>query len=80
MATICFETPLSNGVQCVQKALMDVSDGLRCKAIADGSGKSFKQRIEKKGGSVTYYEAHCIAIDKQGYNVDESFRISYTIL
>ena len=26
------------------------------------------------------YEVHCIAIDEDGYNVDESFQISYNIL
>lgn len=80
MATICYELPPLSGDQCIQKAKMNVSDGLRCRAIADASGKAFKKRIEKKGGSVTYYEAQCIAIDKAGYNVDGSFKISYTIL
>ena len=26
------------------------------------------------------YRVHCIAIDKDGYNVDHSFKISYNIL
>ena len=51
MATICYELPPLSGDQCIQKAKMNVSDGLRCRAI-----------------------------DKAGYNVDGSFKISYTIL
>jgi hypothetical protein len=39
-----------------------------------------KDRIEKKEGSMEHYEAHCIAIDPEGYNIDHSFKISYNIL
>ena len=59
---------------------LNVKDARTCKLIADASGRSFKKRIAKYEGFVTEYRAQCLAIDKDGYNVDESFNISYTIL
>ena len=65
----------------VLKAIQfDVKDLNTCKHISDASGRSFKERIVKLGGSMTLLEGHCMAIDHDGWNIDESLKISYTIL
>ena len=78
LATVCWS--LDGDVKCAQKARFDLSDASECTELANYSGKAFKKRIKEKGGSMTEYRVQCIAIDKDGYNVDESFQISYTIL
>jgi hypothetical protein len=52
----------------------------QCSSAADDIGRASRDKIEEIGGSLLYYEVHCIAIDKQGYNVDHSFKVSYNIL
>jgi hypothetical protein len=78
LASVCWT--LNNDTKCNQRIKFNLSDASACTELADRSGKSFKGRIEELGGSMTEYRVHCIAIDSQGYNVDESFKISYTIL
>jgi hypothetical protein len=51
-----------------------------CKNKALEVGRANKAKIEELGGFMDLFEVHCMAIDETGYNVDESFRISYNIL
>ena len=79
LVTICYQMP-NITEKCIQQVKNPVSDQQGCIAIANHSGKAFKQRVEALSGSVTSYEAFCYAIDNQGYSVDHSFKISYNIL
>tara|TARA_R100001510_G_C7496914_1_gene102238 strand:- start:193 stop:378 length:186 start_codon:yes stop_codon:yes gene_type:complete len=59
---------------------LNVKNAVLCEKKANAMGKSYKEKILKLGGSMEEYRAQCMAIDKDGYNVDHSFNISYTIL
>ena len=78
MGTVCWT--LNGDEKCAQAIQFDVKDLNTCKHISDASGRSFKERIVKLGGSMTLLEGHCMAIDNDGWNIDESLKISYTIL
>jgi len=78
MGTVCWT--LNGDEKCAQAINLNVSDLNKCKHISDMSGRSFKERIAKLGGSMTFLEGHCMAIDNDGWNIDESLKISYTIL
>jgi len=72
---------MPNGTtKCSQYIVDNLSDGPGCRSKAKHIGMRMKDQIEEIGGSMTQYDVHCIAIDNQGYNVDHSFKISYTIL
>tara|TARA_X000000950_G_C13738030_1_gene587250 strand:+ start:738 stop:884 length:147 start_codon:yes stop_codon:yes gene_type:complete len=47
--------------------------------MANAIGRAQKTKMEGREGSLVQYEAHCIAINQEGYDVDHSFKISYTI-
>ena len=68
------------GTQCTQYLVDNLSDGSKCRQEALEVGRTKKSKIEELGGFMDYYQVHCIAIDSEGYNVDESFKISYNIL
>ena len=68
------------GTQCTQYLADNLSDGSKCRQEALEVGRTKKSKIEELGGFMDYYQVHCIAIDSEGYNVDESFKISYNIL
>tara|TARA_R100001509_G_scaffold7186_2_gene4164 strand:- start:1821 stop:2081 length:261 start_codon:yes stop_codon:yes gene_type:complete len=68
------------GTQCTQYLVDNLSDGSKCRQEALEVGRTKKNKIEELGGFMDYYQVHCIAIDSEGYNVDESFKISYNIL
>ena len=79
LTTICWDFP-DVGVQCTQYMDLNVKDAITCENKANAVGKSYKKKIIELGGSMEEYRAQCMAIDKDGYNVDHSFNISYTIL
>ena len=68
------------GTQCTQYLVDNLSDGSKCRQEALEVGRAKKSKIEELGGFMDYYQVHCIAIDSEGYNIDESFKISYNIL
>lgn len=78
MVTFCFN--INNEVKCGQYLRDNLSDALECEYMADAIGKAQKRKMLKKEGDLVEYRAHCIAIDPQGYNIDQSFKISYNIL
>ncbi len=79
LTTICWSFP-DSGTQCSQYMDLNVKNAVLCEKKANAMGKSYKEKILKLGGSMEEYRAQCMAIDKDGYNVDHSFNISYTIL
>ena len=64
---------------CPQYVQNPVKSGSECARIAGLKGMSIKSKIEEIGGSMTHYEAQCIAVDQEGWNVDYTFNISYNI-
>jgi len=77
--SFCLNMP-NGDTKCGQSMVNDLSDGPRCRFMAKQIGMHMKHEIKEIGGSMAQYNVHCIAIDKQGYNVDHSFEISYNIL
>ena len=59
---------------------MNVKDADTCRQIAREVGLKHKAKVEELGGFLDEYRVQCMAIDSEGYNVDESFNISYNIL
>lgn len=78
LTTFCFN--INNEIKCGQYLRDNLSDASECKYMADAIGKAQKRKIQKIGGSLADYKAQCIAINKDGYDIDHSFNISYTIL
>jgi len=78
LTTFCFN--INNEIKCGQYLRDNLSDASECKYMADAIGKAQKMRIKEIGGSLAEYRAQCIAINKDGYDIDHSFNISYTIL
>lgn len=64
---------------CPQYVQNPVKSGSDCAELAGLKGMSIKSAIEELGGSMTHYEAQCIAVDQEGWNVDYTFNISYNI-
>ncbi len=79
LTTICWNFS-DSGTQCTQYLDMNIGDATQCREEANEIGNSYKQKIIELGGSMELYQAQCMAIDEEGYNVDHSFNISYTIL
>jgi hypothetical protein len=79
LTTICWNFS-DVGTQCTQYLDMEIKNAEKCREEATAIGKSYKKKIIELGGSMEEYRAQCMAIDKDGYNVDHSFNISYTIL
>ena len=79
LGSVCLNTP-NMGINCTQYIVDGLSDGPGCRSKAKHIGMTMKRQIEEIRGSMAYYNVHCIAIDKQGYNIDHSFKISYNIL
>ena len=78
LTSFCFN--IDNEIKCGQYLRDNLSDASECKLMANAIGKAQKRKISKRGGNLVEYRAHCIGIDSKGYNVDHSFKISYTIL
>ena len=78
LTSFCFN--VENEIKCGQYLRDNLSDASECKYMADAIGKAQKMRIKEIGGSLAEYRAQCIAINKDGYDIDHSFNISYTIL
>ena len=78
LTSFCFN--VDNEIKCGQYLRDNLSDASECKYMADAIGKAQKMRIKEIGGSLAEYRAQCIAINKNGYDIDHSFNISYTIL
>jgi len=78
LTTFCFN--INNEIKCGQYLRDNLSDASECKYMADAIGKAQKMRIKEIGGSLAEYRAQCIAINHEGYDIDHSFNISYTIL
>jgi len=78
LTTICWNFS-DVGTQCTQYLDMDIKNAEKCREEANAIGNSYKQKITELGGSMELYQAQCMAIDEQGYNIDYSFDISYTI-
>ena len=78
LATFCFN--INNESKCGQYLRDNLSDASECISMANAMGKAQKKRIKEIGGSLAEYRAQCIAINKDGYDIDHSFNISYTIL
>ena len=79
LGSVCLNTP-DMGIKCTQYIVDDLIDGSRCRSKAKHIGMTMKDKMLKLGGSIVEYKVHCIAVDKKGYNVDHSFKISYNIL
>lgn len=79
LGTICWNFQ-DVGTQCSQYMDMNVPDAATCKERALSVGRKHKAKIEELGGFMDEYRVQCMAIDSEGYNVDHSFNISYTIL
>jgi len=78
LGSMCYNIEINNICrEFIKNPLLSES---HCRSAAYGIGMTSKDKIEEIGGSLLYYEVQCIAIDKQGYNVDHSFKISYNIL
>ena len=77
LTSFCFN--INGNINCGQYLRNNLSNALECKFMADALGKAQKRKMLKKEGNLVEYEAHCIAIDLNGYNVDHSFKISYNI-
>ncbi|QGZ17639.1 hypothetical protein HTVC023P_gp10 [Pelagibacter phage HTVC023P] len=78
LTTFCFN--IDNEIKCGQYLRDNLSDASECISMANAMGKAQKMRIKEIGGSLAEYRAQCIAINKDGYDIDHSFNISYTIL
>ena len=78
LTSFCFN--VDNEIKCGQYLRDNLSDASECKYMADAIGKAQKMRIKEIGGSLAEYRAQCIAINHEGYDIDHSFNISYTIL
>ena len=78
LTSFCFN--VENEIKCGQYLRDNLSDASECKYMADAIGKAQKMRIKEIGGSLAEYRAQCIAINHEGYDIDHSFNISYTIL
>ncbi len=76
---MCWNFP-DVGTQCTQYLINDIKDSTICRDIALERGRTSKDKIVELGGFMDHYSAHCMAIDSEGYNVDQSFEISYNIL
>ena len=68
------------GTQCTQYIVDHIENASKCREIALDNGRTNKEKIVELGGFMDHYDAHCMAIDKEGYNIDQSFTISYNIL
>jgi len=78
LTTFCFN--INDESKCGQYLRDNLSDASECISMANAMGKVQKRRIKELGGSMAEYRAQCIAINKDGYDIDHSFKISYTIL
>ena len=78
LTSFCFN--MNGEVKCGQYLRDNLSNASECEYMADAIGKAQKRKMSKKEVDLVEYEAHCIAIDPEGYNVDHSFKISYNIL
>ncbi len=78
LTSFCFD--INKEIKCGQYLRDNLSDASECKYMADAIGKAQKRKIKEIGGSLADYKAQCIAINKDGYDIDHSFNISYTIL
>ena len=78
LTSFCFD--INNEIKCGQYLRDNLSDASECQLMANAIGKAQKRKMLKKEGNLVEYGAHCIGIDSKGYNVDHSFKISYTIL
>jgi len=78
LGSMCYNMEINN--ICRDFIKDPILSSSQCRSTAYHIGMTSKDKIEEIGGSLVYYEVHCIAIDKQGYNIDHSFKISYNIL
>ena len=79
LGSLCYIYP--NLVEeCRQVYKEPLINATECRLTANRIGKTMKTKIEASGGSMTHYEANCLAIDKQGLDIDQTFKISYNIL
>jgi len=79
LGSICVSTPESD-IKCGQYIKNNLLNASECGFKAKHIGMTMKDKMLKLGGSIVEYKVHCIAVDKKGYNVDHSFKISYNIL
>ena len=78
LSMFCFD--INGEVKCGEYMRNNLTDATECLSMANAIGRAQKRKMLKKEGNLVEYKAHCIAIDSKGYNVDHSFKISYTIL
>ena len=79
LGSLCITTSESV-VKCSQYIKNNLSDASECRSKSKHIGIAMKHRMQELEGSLVEYKVHCIAVDKKGYNVDHSFKISYNIL
>ena len=77
LSSFCFN--INNEIKCGQYLRDNLIDRQRCIDMANAIGRAQKTKMEGREGSLVQYEAHCIAINQEGCDVDHSFKISYTI-
>ena len=73
-------TYLNGETSCSQYLRNDLSDAQECRSMARAIGTAQKRKIEALGGSMASYEVSCLAIDSEGLDIDQTFKISYNIL
>ena len=78
LSMFCFN--INGEVKCGEYMRNNLTDATECLSLANAMGRAQKLKMKEREGSLVEYGAHCIAIDLKGYNVDHSFKISYTIL
>ena len=77
LSSFCFN--INNEIECGQYIRDNLSDRQTCINMANAIGRAQKSKMVGREGSLVQYDAHCIAINQEGYDVDHSFKISYTI-
>ena len=77
LTSFCID--INNEIKCGQYLRDDLSDKQTCIDMANAIGRAQKSKMVGREGSLVQYDAHCIAINQEGYDIDHSFKISYTI-
>ena len=77
LSSFCFN--INNEIECGEYIRDNLSDRQTCINMANAIGRAQKSKMEGREGSLVQYGAQCIAINQEGYDIDHSFKISYTI-
>ena len=58
---------VNNQVICGEYLRDNIINATDCKNLANAIGKAKKRKFKELGGYMVEYRAHCIAINKEGY-------------